>query len=102
MELEYKDILGNEIKIGNVIAIATQSYGELKTGIVLDLIKQKTWNDREIAKVTVRTVGSSRNGNTYPSHLLVINTSNMIPSIYKDTAEAYNRYWEKKEQNGSN
>lgn len=69
-----KDIIDRDIRVGDYIAIATQSYGELKVGKVLDLVKKEyRWSSTPLSEpnmVRVITVGSSRWGDTYPSHLL--------------------------------
>lgn len=73
-----KDILDNPISVGDVIAIATQSYGELKVGVVIDLVNKPRYYGSEdlIPMVRVITVGSTRWGDTYGSHLVVIDTPN--------------------------
>lgn len=104
----WTDILGNQIKKGDFVAIAQRSgnSGSLTVAVILDtMIKDEYGHDIHM----IRVLGSGRNWNTgafeantrhgdsFPDRVVVINES--VPGELAVALQAaYQKYWAK--QNG--
>lgn len=104
----WTDILGNQIKKGDFVAIAQRSgnSGSMTVAIILDTLTKQSFN---AGNCMIRVLGSSRNwrtgefiantrhGDSYPERVIVINES--VPGeLAVALTAAYNEYWTK--QNG--
>lgn len=95
-----KDLLGREIKIGDIVALAKASHADLITGVVTGFTKQKVsvsqffeYNVFDESKETICTYDPNSGGNLrFPDQIIILNTKEVTIMTTKEYYDKFNEY----------